>query len=91
MWWNAPDLQRWYKSLTHIRMPSCEALACHEGDAELKVDIQERIVGHTKAKYEDITIKKLINISTCLDTTFHRTEGGVTFRMTEDCGRIKEK
>lgn len=41
----------------------CEAVACHERDAELKVDIQERTVEYIKAKYKDTAVKKLINIS----------------------------
>ena len=48
----------------------CETLVCTEEDAELKVDIQERIVEYMKAKYEDTAVKKVINISTCLDPRF---------------------
>ena len=48
----------------------CEVLACREGDPELKVDIQEKIVEYMKGKYEDTTVKELINISTCSDPRF---------------------
>ena len=34
----------------------CDVLTCHEGDVDLKVDIQERIVEYMKAKYEDTTV-----------------------------------
>ena len=48
----------------------CEILSCKEGDADLKVDIQERIVEYMKAKY---VVRKLINISACLDPKFMLT------------------
>ena len=48
----------------------CEILSCKEGDADLKVDIQERIVEYMKAKYVDMDVRKLINISACLDPRF---------------------
>ena len=34
----------------------CEALSCEEGDADLKVDIQQRIVQYMKGKYEDMDV-----------------------------------
>ena len=57
-------------------------MACHEGDPDLKVDIQEKIVEYMKGKYEDTTVKKLINIATCLDPRFmlnYCTEEEATF------------
>ena len=43
---------------------------CKEGDPDLKVDIQERILEYMKAKYVDTGVRKLINISACLDLRF---------------------
>ena len=44
-----------------------------KGDADLKVDIQERILEYMKAKYVDMDVRKLINISPCLDPRFMLT------------------
>ena len=49
---------------------SCEILSCKEGR---KVDIQERILEYMKAKYVDMDVRKLINISACLDPRFMLT------------------
>ena len=51
----------------------CEMLSCKEGDPDLKVDIQERILEYMKAKYVDMGVRKLINISACLDPRFMLT------------------
>ena len=60
----------------------CEILSCKEGDTDLKVDIQERIVKYMKAKYVDMDVRKLINISACLDLRFmltYRNDQEITF------------
>jgi len=50
-----------------------EALAEKEGElggTTLKVDIQQRIKQYMKRKYDDESIKSMLNISSCLDPRF---------------------
>ena len=56
-------------------------LACKEGEADLKVDIQEKILRYMKEKYSDTTVEKVINMSACLDPRFmlsYRSEDEIT-------------
>ena len=52
-----------------------EELACKEGEADLKVDIQEKILRYMKEKYSDTTVEKIINMSACLDPRFMLSYG----------------